>query len=231
MSHRRGDGPRHARDLPPRQPRPARRHEQPRASWPSCEALGARPDARRAGACRCDAAVRPRRAAPPRRRRAATIALFDESYNANPASMRAALRRPRPGPGRAARPAHRRARRHAGARAGWAGAACRRSPSAIEEHGIDLVFAAGPLMKQPLAGAAARAARRLGPERGRTRTAVLARAARRRRRHRQGLERQPHGQHRRRAESPLRAPAGRESRRTVTDALLARRLLRRRSAS
>ena len=69
--------------------------------------------------------------------------LIDESYNANPASMAAALALLGQAAGRPARPPHRRAGRHAGA----GGARARRCtaawPQPIEAAGVDLVFCAG----------------------------------------------------------------------------------------
>ena len=83
-----------------------------------CEALGGGPDARD---CRRLAEVTP----PSGRgeqlglsRRAATSCSIDESYNANPASMRAALAMLGQAPVGLRRPADRGARRHAGTRAG-----------------------------------------------------------------------------------------------------------------
>ena len=55
-----------------------------------------------------------------------TALLIDESYNANPASVRRRAGAARPGAGRRARPPHRRARRHAGTRAEGQGAASKR---------------------------------------------------------------------------------------------------------
>ena len=72
--------------------------------------------------------------------------LIDESYNANPLSMAvsiATLGRVKPGPG------GRRIAvlgRHAGAWADRGRTARRASQNRLAEHGIDLVFASGPLM-------------------------------------------------------------------------------------
>ena len=66
-----------------------------------------RDDSRRPAAARAARSIFP----------AARALLIDESYNANPASMRGGAGAARPGRGRRARPAHRGARRHAGTRA------------------------------------------------------------------------------------------------------------------
>ena len=76
-----------------------------------------------------------------------TISLIDESYNANPASMKAALELAGAAPVRGSGRRHRRARRHAGARRatrrncmpGWR--------ELITGKHIDLVLLAGPEMK------------------------------------------------------------------------------------
>ena len=72
--------------------------------------------------------------------------LIDESYNANPASMRAALALLGQADARPARPAHRGARRHAGTRRRRAPTCTRRWPSRSKRNAVDLVFCSGPLM-------------------------------------------------------------------------------------
>ena len=230
-SHRRGDDPRRAGDLPPRQPGPARRHEQPRASWPRRRARR-RPDARGAALRRRDAARRPRRA----------VRLSAPGGDDHAVSTRATTPiRPRCGrrwrcsgqaPRRAARPAHRGARRHAGTRPGG-GRRCmpglrRRSKS----NGIDLVFAAGPLMKHlwqalppELRGAWAPSAAELAARRPRSdlRAGDVVMV--------KGSNGSRMGADRRGAEGPLRASRAPLSARRISHALLARRLRARRSAS
>ena len=112
----------------------------------AAERAGADCDARPAGA---RASLRASRAAARARCSSAPdgrIALIDESYNANPASMRAALARLARHAAPGVRPPRRGARRHAGTRprrpptciAGW--------PEFIDGAGVDLVFACGELM-------------------------------------------------------------------------------------
>ena len=96
--------------------------------------------------------------------------LIDESYNANPASMRAALALLGQANPAGARPPDRRPRRHAGARRGGAGAARGAGAGASSSRGADLVFLAGPLMAGSVAGLAGRAPGRLCGERGGART-------------------------------------------------------------
>ena len=74
--------------------------------------------------------------------------LIDESYNANPASMRAALALLGQAAGRRARAAHRRARRHAGTGAARSRRCIAASPSRSIAKAIDLVFCCGPLMRR-----------------------------------------------------------------------------------
>ena len=101
----------------------AHRDEQPCRPWRG-EARRRRPGARRPGA---------RRARPPRDaacgigspRRTAISCLIDESYNANPASMRAALARPGRQRARPRRSPDRGSGRHAGARRAGRRASCR----------------------------------------------------------------------------------------------------------
>ncbi len=118
--------------------------------------------------------------------------VIDESYNANPASMRAALAllgAARPG---AARAPHRRHRRHAGARparrrdARGAGRGARREPrrSPVRRGAVD----ARAFRRRARADA-----RGLGRAITRHFGRIGERAARRRRRDGQGFERQPHG--------------------------------------
>ena len=74
---------------------------------------------------------------------AGPFTLIDESYNANPASMRAALGAARPGEPGGPRPPHRRPRRHAGARrggvrrsiAGWRRRSRSRAPTSSSSPG------------------------------------------------------------------------------------------------
>ena len=74
--------------------------------------------------------------------------LIDESYNANPASMRAAIALLGQAPVGAARPAHRRARRHAGAGRARRDACIAASPSRWSRPAQSIwCSAAGPLMR------------------------------------------------------------------------------------
>ena len=92
---------------------------------------------------------------------AATALLIDESYNANPASMRGRAGAARPGADRG---------RAAGASPCWAkcwnsGRAARSCtaawPNPIVDNAVDLVFCAGPLYREPLAGPSLRTPGRL----------------------------------------------------------------------
>ena len=140
--------------------------------------------------------------------------LIDESYNANPASMRAALALARAGRGGAARPAHRGARRHAGAGrraaptciAGW--------PSRCVAHGVDLVFCCGPLMRALWEALPSEPPGRLCRNLGRARTAGACRHPAGRRHHGQGIARLPDGAHRQGARKAAIPPrrAGRGAR-------------------
>ena len=71
---------------------------------------------------------------------AAPLTLIDESYNANPASMAAAMALLGATPGSGARAPHRRARRHARTRRAFGEAASRRLPTRSSANAIDLVF-------------------------------------------------------------------------------------------
>ena len=131
----------------------SRRHLQARRAGPASRAQFARragggvarrrrSRARRAGA-RQAASRRPAAA------RASTLdvpggsaLLIDESYNANPASMRAAHRAARPGAGRPARPPHRRARRHAGT--GRAGRRAASRPGRADRSGQRSIWCSAP---------------------------------------------------------------------------------------
>ena len=72
--------------------------------------------------------------------------LIDESYNANPASMAAAIALLGQAPVGKQRPPHCRAGRHAGTGARKAPALHRGLAEPIEAAGVDLVFCSGPLM-------------------------------------------------------------------------------------
>ena len=186
-----------------------------RASW-SMNSLGVLAVVRRRWAptsqrCRPRAgrsapAGRPWRSAAGWRRRAADALLIDESYNANPASMRAALARARPGAG----PPARRAGRHAGAgraaprlHAALARAG-RRPPASIWSSPAARCMAA--LHEALPAAAARRPCRRFG---GLLAGTVHGRAAAGRRPAGQGLARQPDGADRRCAAEGRAAAAAR----------------------
>ena len=76
-----------------------------------------------------------------------TALLIDESYNANPGLDARRARAARPGADRPARPAHRRARRHAGTRPRAAGRCIAAWSSRVAANAVDLVFCCGPLMR------------------------------------------------------------------------------------
>ena len=156
----------------------------------------------RAGAGRRSRAGRARRSAMMLAGDGGAALLIDESYNANPASMRAALALARPR-SRARRPAHRRPRRHAGARATRRRPARRRWPMPLTEADVDLVFTAGPLMRALCDALPTAHARRLCGNRAELDAARRRSRPARRRRHGQGLQRQPHGPDRRGAEDAL----------------------------
>ena len=122
-----------------------------------------------------------------------TATLIDESYNANPASMRAAIALlGQAEPGKAG-PADRGPRRHAGARAGRRRSCMPGSPRTLVAARVDRVFLAGPLMRA-LHGRLART--RSGAAMPRPRRSSNRCSPRRsagRRDHGQGVERQPHG--------------------------------------
>ena len=132
--------------------------------------------------------------------------LIDESYNANPASMRAALAllgAARPGPGR---PAHRRHRRHARAwrrRRGDARRACAETSAQPRRSSVRRRAADARALRRSAGGDARGLGRALA---GYCRTNRCGGAARRRRRDDQGFERQPHGAAGRGAARTLFAP-------------------------
>ena len=73
--------------------------------------------------------------------------LIDESYNANPASMRAAIALLGQAPSRAGGPPHRRPRRHARARRDRRADCTPALAEPLAEAEVDRVFLAGPLMR------------------------------------------------------------------------------------
>ena len=79
-------------------------------------------------------------------RRDGQILLIDESYNANPASVRAALAAMADHAARGLSAPRRRAGRHAGARRSVA-ELHRGLKEAVDAAGVDLVLACGPMMK------------------------------------------------------------------------------------
>ncbi len=76
-----------------------------------------------------------------------TAQVIDESYNANPASMRAALALLGQADDRSARTAHRHPRRHARARRRWRQGCIANWPMRSLANNVDLVFCSGPLMR------------------------------------------------------------------------------------
>ena len=190
-------------------------HEHASPCWPPSRRSA--PTSRAAALALADvrAAGRARRARSLLARRAATSTLIDESYNANPASMRAALAilgaHRAPGRAAAASPcsatcwswAPRRRRCIAGlADAGRRG---RRRPR-LRRRAADAGALATRLPPAQRGGYAPSAAELDG-------RASLAAAARRRRGDGQGLDRQPHGADRRGAEGALRRRRAAERRR------------------
>ena len=133
--------------------------------------------------CRCWAATSPgarsrsramsrakgaRRAASSRGRGGGSATLIDESYNANPASMRAAIAHPRPGRAGQGRPADRRPRRHARARAGSRRPSMPGLRADLVAARVDLVFPRRPADARALGRLARGAPRRAMPRRRRS---------------------------------------------------------------
>ena len=128
--------------------------------------------------------------------------LIDESYNANPASMRGGAGAARPGAGRAARPAHRGARRHAGTRAARRGAASRPGRIRRGQFGRSRVLRR-PADRELLGGPSLRAPGRLCRDSRGARSRGARRDARGRCGHGQGLARLEDGPDRQGADPPV----------------------------
>ena len=131
--------------------------------------------------------------------------LIDESYNANPTSMRAALALLGQAPVGTARPAHRGARRHAGARRRRRRAACAASRDAVQRQRDRSRLLRRPADEIAVGRASLRAPGRLCRDLRGARAAGPRRDPRRRCHHGQGLARLAHGPDRQGAQAPLRA--------------------------
>ena len=134
-----------------------------------------------------------------------TALVIDESYNANPASVRRRAGAARPRQARTARTAHCRARRHARTWTERSGAPSRLAKP-IAANAIDLVFCCGPLMRG--LWQALPPGRRGGyaEDFRRARSASAARDPRRRRGDDQGLVGFAHGSHRQGVATHVSAP-------------------------